>query len=57
MLVAQISDTHILAPGKLFHAPAKAAPPSAEPGWSRIDTALCLARAVAELNALTPRPT
>ncbi len=56
MLVAQISDPHILAPGKLFHAPAKAAPPGAEPGWSRIDTALCLARAVAEINALAPLP-
>jgi Icc protein len=56
MLVAQITDTHILAPGKLFHAPQRAAPPGADPDWSRIDTAACLRRAVAELNALTPRP-
>ena len=26
MLIAQISDPHVLAPGKLFHAPEKAAP-------------------------------
>ncbi len=56
MLVAQISDPHILAPGKLFHAPAQSAPPGAEPGWSRIDTAACLSRAVAAINALKPRP-
>ena len=56
MLVAQISDPHVLAPGKLFHAPEKAAPPGAGPNWSRIDTAACLARAVVELNDLTPQP-
>jgi len=55
MLVAQITDTHILAPGKLFHAPHRATPPGADPGWSRIDTAACLGRAVATLNALKPR--
>jgi 3',5'-cyclic-AMP phosphodiesterase len=56
MLVAQITDLHILAAGKLFHAPTRAIPPSAERGWSYIDTAACLERAVAELNALDPRP-
>jgi 3',5'-cyclic AMP phosphodiesterase CpdA len=56
MLVAQITDMHILAEGKLFHAPRRALPPDAAPGWSRIDTAACLARAVAELNELEPRP-
>jgi Icc protein len=56
MLVAQITDMHILAAGKLFHAPTRAIPPSAERGWSTIDTAACLQRAVAELNALIPRP-
>jgi 3',5'-cyclic-AMP phosphodiesterase len=56
MLIAQISDPHVLAPGKLFHAPEKAAPPRAGPGWSRIDTAACLACAVVELNALAPQP-
>jgi 3',5'-cyclic AMP phosphodiesterase CpdA len=56
MLVAQITDTHILAEGKLFHAPTRAIPPSVERGWSYIDTAACLARAIAELNELTPPP-
>jgi Icc protein len=56
MLVAQITDTHILAAGNIYHSPHRAIPLDAEPGWSRIDTAACLARAVAELNALTPRP-
>src|SRR5260370_35251710 len=56
MLVAQISDPHILAPGKLFHAPEKAGPPGAGPNWGRLDAAACLVRAVVELNALAPRP-
>jgi Icc protein len=56
MLVAQITDLHILAAGKLFRAPTRAIPPSVERGWSTIDTAACLAHAVAELNALDPRP-
>jgi 3',5'-cyclic AMP phosphodiesterase CpdA len=56
MLVAQITDMHILAAGKLFHSPNRATPPGADPNWSRIDTAAHLARAVATLNALKPRP-
>ena len=56
MLVAQITDTHILADGKLFHSPRRAFPADAAPDWSHIDTAAYLARAIAELNALTPRP-
>jgi 3',5'-cyclic AMP phosphodiesterase CpdA len=56
MLVAQITDMHILAAGKLYHAPRRAFPADAAPGWSHIDTAACLQRAVAELNALSPRP-
>jgi 3',5'-cyclic-AMP phosphodiesterase len=56
MLVAQITDTHILARGKLFHAPHRAVPPEAGPTYSRIDTGACLRRAVAEINALAPRP-
>jgi Icc protein len=55
MLVAQITDTHILAAGKLYHAPRAAIPPS-DPGWSHIDTAACLSRAIDELNARSPRP-
>ncbi|MGH7093791.1 MAG: phosphodiesterase [Stellaceae bacterium] len=56
MLVAQITDMHILARGKLFHAPYRAIPPEAGPEYSRIDTGACLRRAVAALNALVPRP-
>jgi 3',5'-cyclic-AMP phosphodiesterase len=56
MLVAQITDTHILAAGKLYHSPHRAIPDGATPGWSYIDTAACLERAIAELNALNPRP-
>ncbi|HML10303.1 MAG TPA: phosphodiesterase [Stellaceae bacterium] len=55
MLVAQITDTHILAAGKLYHSPRATIPPS-DPSWSHIDTAACLGRAVAELNARSPRP-
>lgn len=56
MLVAQITDTHILAAGKLYHSPRRAIPADAEPGWSFIDTAACLTRAISELNGLKPRP-
>jgi 3',5'-cyclic-AMP phosphodiesterase len=42
MLLAQISDLHIKQPGAL--------------AYRRVDTAACLARAVASLNALAPRP-
>ena len=41
MLLAQISDLHVVAPGKKF--------------YDRIDTSAFLARAVAHLNALDPR--
>lgn len=56
MLIAQITDTHILAEGKLYHSPRRAFPADAAPDWSHIDTAACLKRAIAELNALSPRP-
>jgi 3',5'-cyclic-AMP phosphodiesterase len=56
MLIAQISDTHILAPGKLYRAPVQAPPPSTERVYAEFDTAACLARAVAVLNAVVPRP-
>ena len=42
MLVAQITDTHIKAPGKL--------------AYNRVDTAAMLAACVAELRALEPQP-
>lgn len=56
MLVAQITDPHVLAAGKLFHSPRRAFPADAPPDWSHIDTAAYLAQAIAELNALNPRP-
>ncbi|HWB52390.1 MAG TPA: phosphodiesterase [Stellaceae bacterium] len=56
MLVAQITDMHVLAEGKLFHSPRRAIPADAAPGWSFIDTAACLQRAIAALNKLAPRP-
>ncbi|MFZ5739114.1 MAG: phosphodiesterase [Pseudomonadota bacterium] len=42
ILIAQISDLHIKAPGSL--------------AYGRVDTAAALTRCVAALNALTPRP-
>jgi len=42
MLLAQITDLHIKAPGAL--------------AYGRVDTAACLARCVDRLNALDPRP-
>lgn len=42
MLLAQISDLHIKRPGQL--------------AYRRVDTAAALARCVAKLNALVPRP-
>ena len=56
MLVAQITDTHILAPGLIFKAPIAPAPPGTERTRADIDTGACLARAVAALNALRPLP-
>src|SRR5262249_16388563 len=42
MLVAHITDTHITTPGNLF--------------YGVVDTAVCLARAVAALNSFDPLP-
>ena len=56
MLIAQISDTHILAPGKLFRARMATPVPGAESIYAEIDTGACLARAVDALNALVPLP-
>jgi 3',5'-cyclic AMP phosphodiesterase CpdA len=56
MLIAQISDSHIVAPGKLFRCPAQGAAPDAERVYREFDTGPYLARAVAALNALAPRP-
>jgi 3',5'-cyclic-AMP phosphodiesterase len=42
VLIAQLTDTHVTAPGKL--------------AYGVVDTPACLARAVAEIEALRPRP-
>jgi 3',5'-cyclic-AMP phosphodiesterase len=47
MIVAQLSDTHIVAPGAF---------PGAPRGFGPVDTAGFLARAVAEVNRLDPLP-
>ncbi len=56
MILAQISDTHIVAPGQLFRCPVQGTAPDAERVSREFDTAQYLARAVAALNALVPRP-
>jgi 3',5'-cyclic AMP phosphodiesterase CpdA len=56
MLVAQISDPHVLAAGILFRARVEPPAPSTELVYADIDTGACLARAVAEINALAPLP-
>lgn len=55
MIVAQISDTHIVAPAARFRAPFHS-PGSPERVYAEVDTARHLARAVAALNELAPRP-
>lgn len=56
MIVAQLSDPHIVAEGKLFRCPMQGTAPDAERARLEFDTAPYLARAVASLNALVPRP-
>jgi Icc protein len=56
MLIAQITDTHIVAPGTLFRCPVQGAAPDGERVYCEFDTAPYLARAVAALNALVPKP-
>jgi 3',5'-cyclic AMP phosphodiesterase CpdA len=51
-----MSDTHIVAPGKLFRCPVQGTAPDAERVYGEFNTAEYLARAVAALNALVPRP-
>ncbi len=55
MLVAQISDTHILAPGKLFRARIATPTPGTDSVYAEIDTGACLARAVAAINRVGDR--
>jgi Icc protein len=56
MILAQITDTHIVAPAMLFRCPVQGTAPDAERVYREFDTAAYLARAVAALNALVPRP-
>jgi Icc protein len=56
MIIAQITDTHIVAPGMLFRCPVQGTAPEAERVYRELDTAQYLARAVTALNALVPRP-
>ena len=56
MILAQLSDPHIVAAGKLFRCPMQSTAPHAERARLEFDTAPYLARAVASLNALVPRP-
>jgi 3',5'-cyclic-AMP phosphodiesterase len=56
MLIAQISDSHIVAAGKLFRCPSQGAAPDADRVYAEFDTGPYLQRAVAGLNALVPRP-
>lgn len=56
MILAQLSDPHILARGKLFRGPIQGVAPDAERALREFDPAAYLARAIAAVNALVPRP-
>lgn len=56
MILAQLSDPHILARGKLFRGPIQGIAPDAERALREFDPAAYLARAIATVNALVPRP-
>ena len=49
MILAQLSDPHIVAAGKLFRCPMQSTAPDAERAGLEFDTAPYLARAVASL--------
>jgi len=49
MILAQLSDPHIVAAGKLFRCPMQGTAPDAERAWLEFDTAPYLARAVTSL--------
>jgi len=55
MIIAQLSDPHIIAPGMLFRAPVGVTADGKRVSRD-IDTAAHLGRAVAAVNALVPRP-
>ena len=56
MILAHITDTHIVSPGRLFRCPVQGTAADAERLSIEFDTAPYLARAVARLNTLVPRP-
>jgi Icc protein len=56
MIVAQLSDTHIVASGKLFRCRIQGVAVDADRAYVEFDTAIHLARAITALNALMPRP-
>src|SRR5215472_13700596 len=56
MIIAQLSDPHIVARGKLFRGPIQGVAPDAERVSREFDTAKYLARAVASVNELVPQP-
>lgn len=56
MILAQLSDPHILARGKLFRGPIQGSAPDAERALREFDPAAYFARAIAAVNALVPRP-
>jgi 3',5'-cyclic AMP phosphodiesterase CpdA len=56
MIIAQLSDPHIVAPGTLFRCPIQGIRRDAERVRREFDTASYLARAVAAVNVLVPRP-
>ena len=56
MIIAQLSDPHIVARGKLFRCPVQGAAPDAARMLREFDTAPYLARAVTAVNQLVPRP-
>ncbi|HTV89475.1 MAG TPA: phosphodiesterase [Stellaceae bacterium] len=55
MIVAHISDTHILAPGRRYRAVLDRSA-GGEQVYAEFDTAQHLTRAIAEINRLNPRP-
>jgi len=56
MIIAQLSDPHIVARGKLFRCPVQGAAPDAARMLREFDIAPYLARAVTAVNQLVPRP-
>jgi Icc protein len=56
MIIAQLSDPHIVVRGKLFQCSIQGVAPDAARIRREFDTAQYLARAVARINELVPRP-